>query len=338
MVGMSIPNKSPITTLQTSADGVEDIRSEAASVATIDEIAAHGLIVGRVGEPRKVDADIVIPVYNEQEQLASSTFALMNHLTASQAEGYAFTWQIVIADNASTDRTWDIAIRLAGQYPDRVRAVRIARKGRGRALKLTWGESRARTVAYMDVDLSTDIRLTGVLIGSLLYGGADISFGCRLFDESDVTRCAKREFISRTYNGILRTALGAGFHDAQCGFKAMTVPAARHLLPYIQDDEWFFDTEMLLLAQATNMRMYEFPVRWIEDPGSTVNIPDTVVKDLRGMWRMRGTLAAIRRQAAKARLADPVQDQGNAGSCAGSSNRRNEIAASARPKATPSAA
>lgn len=251
-------------------------------------------IVERVGEPRSVDADIVIPVYNEQEQLAESVLTLMNHLASSQIEGWAYTWQIVIADNASTDDTWAIASRLASQYPGRVRAVRIARKGRGRALKLAWGESRAKVVAYMDVDLSTDIHQTGTLVGTLVYGFADVAFGCRLFDDSEVTRSAKREFISRTYNGMLRMLLGASFHDAQCGFKAMTASAARHLLPYIQDDEWFFDTEMLLLAQATGMRMYEFPVRWVEDPGSTVNIPDTVRKDLKGMWRMNGTLNRMR--------------------------------------------
>ena len=263
--------------------------------------AAASTIVERVGLPRQIDADIVIPVYNEQEQLASSVITLMNHLSCNQQEGAAYTWNIIVADNASTDATWPIAARLASQYPDRVRAVRIASKGRGRALKLTWSESAAKVVAYMDVDLSTDIRLTDVLIGSLLYGGADVAIGCRLCDESEITRSLKREVISQTYNALLRSLLGAAFHDAQCGFKAMTAPAARHLLPYIQDNEWFFDTEMLLLAQATNMRLYEFPVRWVEDAGTTVNIPDTVAKDLAGMWRMNRTLKLMRRQQAASR-------------------------------------
>ena len=254
------------------------------------------MIVERVGNPRRVDADIVIPVYNEQEQLAGSVTALMNHLASSQTEGWAYTWNIVIADNASTDATWPIAAQLALQYPDRVRAVRIAAKGRGRALKLAWGESAARVLAYMDVDLSTDIRLTGTLVSSLLYGGADVAIGCRLFDESDVTRSLKREIISRTYNVMLRTTLGAGFHDAQCGFKAVSATAARTLLPLVQDNEWFFDTELLLLAQNMGLSIYEFPVRWVEDAGTTVNIPDTVSKDLKGMWRMRHTLRALRRE------------------------------------------
>ncbi|WP_239512692.1 glycosyltransferase [Bifidobacterium avesanii] len=260
------------------------------------EAPAASVIAERVGSPRPVDADIVIPVYNEQEQLAGSVVTLMNHLAASQREGWAYTWNIVIADNASTDATWPIAAQLALQYPDRVRAVRIAAKGRGRALKLAWGESVARVRAYMDVDLSTDIRLTGTLVGSLLYGGADVSIGCRLFDESDVERSLKREVISRTYNTMLRVGLDAAFHDAQCGFKGVTASAARTLLPLIEDDEWFFDTELLLLAQNLGLNIYEFPVHWIEDAGTTVNIPDTVSKDLKGMWRMRRTLRALRRE------------------------------------------
>ncbi|KAA8820032.1 dolichyl-phosphate beta-glucosyltransferase [Bifidobacterium vespertilionis] len=287
-------------------------------------------IDARVGTPRPVDADIVIPVYNEQEQLAGSVITLMNHLAVSQREGWAYTWNIVIADNASTDATWSIAAQLSAQYPDRVRAVHIPAKGRGRALKLAWGESKARALAYMDVDLSTDIRLTGTLIGSLLYGGADVSLGCRLFDESDVRRSLKREVISRTYNTMLRVMLDADFHDAQCGFKAMTSAAAWRLLPLIEDNEWFFDTEMLLLAQALGMRVYEFPVRWVEDAGTTVNIPDTVAKDLKGMWRMRRTLKALRRgridQESRPHAAQPAQSANSA-----------QSAQSAQPVAAPAA-
>jgi hypothetical protein len=139
----------------------------------------------------------------------------------------------------------------------------------------------------MDVDLSTDIRCTGILIGSLLAGGADVSIGSRLLAQSDVTRSTKREFISRTYNLMLRTYLGVKFHDAQCGFKAMTAAAADALLPRIKDNEWFFDTELLVLAERRGMQIYEIPVTWVEDSDSRVNIPDTVSKDIAGMRRMR---------------------------------------------------
>ena len=281
-VAIDSANDRAVTALNAASNGGSPARSRENAIAQ------------RIGSPRHVDADIVIPVYNEQEQLAASVTTLMNHLQAGRQKIWSYTWNIVIADNASTDATWSIAERLCASHPGAVRAVRIPAKGRGRALKLTWGESQARVVAYMDVDLSTDIAQTDELLGALLYGGADVSIGCRLFDESQVVRSAKREIISRTYNTLLHVALGAAFHDAQCGFKAMTSEAARHLLPFIEDNEWFFDTEMLLLAQATGMRIWEFPVRWVEDAGTTVNIPDTVRKDLAGMWRMRHTLALMR--------------------------------------------
>ena len=253
------------------------------------------LITGRAGySSPDVDADIIIPVYNEQQRLADSVRTLLDLFDTPGMMPYRCA--IVIADNASTDGTWPIACDLATAYPHRVRAVRISRKGRGRALKITWGESSARVVAYMDVDLSTDIRYTGALIGSLLLGGADVAIGCRLFDESDVDRSLKREAISRTYNAMLRCYLGAAFHDAQCGFKALTARAAARLLPMVRDDEWFFDTELLMFAQTLGLRIYEIPVRWVEGQGTTVDIPDTVRKDLEGMARMRRKLHKMRRQ------------------------------------------
>ena len=234
------------------------------------------MVADRVGYPSTdADAEIVIPVYNEQEQLSASVHTLLELLDTPGMVPYRCT--VVIADNASTDDTWPIARSLAQNASDRVRALRIS-----------------RVVAYMDFDMSTDIRYTGALIGSLLLGGADVAVGCRLFDESDVDRSLKREVISRTYNAMLRCYLGAAFHDAQCGFKAMSAGAAARLLPRIKDDEWFFDTELLMLAQTLGMRIYEIPVRWVEDAGTTVDIPETVRKDLEGMQRMRRELTVMR--------------------------------------------
>ncbi|WEV59285.1 glycosyltransferase [Bifidobacterium sp. ESL0728] len=268
---------------------------------SLPDSAQRFSVAERVGRPAYVDADIVIPVYNEREQLADSVLALMRFLASSRNSQFLaqsqpsyfplYSWNIVIADNASTDDTWPIAVNLARRYPKFIRAVRIPAKGRGRALKLAWGESRAKVRAYMDVDLSTDIRLTDVLVNSILSGEAEVASGCRLLDESHVTRSSKREFISRSYNVLLRTTLGVTFQDAQCGFKAISANAARFLLPKIQDNEWFFDTELLTLAQTYGLPTYIFPVRWVEDAGTTVDIPDTVRKDLAGIKRMRHTLA-----------------------------------------------
>lgn len=239
------------------------------------------------GEPRKVDVDVVIPVYNEQAELGSSILMLQNRLTELSQDRPELTWQIVIADNASTDQTWNLACTLATRFPLTVRAVHLPLKGRGRALKAVWGSSRARALAYMDVDLSTDIQQIPQLIDPILEGTADVCFGSRLLPTSQVTRCRKREFISRSYNRMLQAYLGVAFRDAQCGFKAVSAEAARALLPLIEDDEWFFDTELLVRAERMGIATCEFGVKWVEDAGTTVHIADTVRKDLQGMYRLK---------------------------------------------------
>lgn len=246
----------------------------------------------RAGEAREVDADFVIPVYNEQAELGSSIMILKEKLGNITANDRGFSWQIVIADNASTDETWNVASALVDAFPEAVRALKIPEKGRGRALKIAWSESQALARAYMDVDLSTDLDLVGELVDPILDGTADLCFGSRLMEGAQITRSAKRETISRTYNRMLQTYLDVGFRDAQCGFKAISAMAAEALLPYVEDNEWFFDTELLVLAERLGIATHEFPVRWVEDPGSTVNIIDTARKDLRGMKRIKGTRPA----------------------------------------------
>lgn len=225
--------------------------------------------------------DIVIPVYNEQKDLRESVTRLHRFLQKD------FPWSatITIADNASTDDTWHIATELADRL-EGVRAVHLDQKGRGRALKLTWLGSTATVLAYMDVDLSTDLRALAPLVAPLLSGHSDLAIGSRLSSSSRVVRGPKREFISRSYNLILHTALGVSFSDAQCGFKAIRSDIAQHLLPLVEDNNWFFDTEMLILAQRAGLRIHEVPVDWIDDPDSTVHIVSTATEDLKGVARL----------------------------------------------------
>lgn len=225
--------------------------------------------------------DIVIPVYNEQAVLQESVRRLDSFLRA----GFPVSWRITIADNASIDDTLAIASRLAREFGS-VRAVHLDERGRGRALRHTWLASDADVVAYMDVDLSTGLDAFGPLVHPLLAGRADIGIGSRLAPGARVTRGAKREVISRSYNLMLRTMMRARFSDAQCGFKAMRSEVAAMIVPLIEDDEWFFDTELLLLAQHNGMRIHEVPVEWIDDPDSRVDIVQTAANDLKGMWRM----------------------------------------------------
>jgi putative flippase GtrA len=230
---------------------------------------------------RVLQVDIVVPVRNEERDLAPSVRRLAGYLRDS----FPFTARITIADNGSTDATWAIASRLARELPE-VRAVRMELPGRGRALRAIWSQSEAEVLAYMDVDLSTDLNALLPLVAPLLSGHSDLAIGTRLARGSRVVRGPKREIISRGYNLLLRTLMGARFSDAQCGFKAIKRDQARALLPLTQDHGWFFDTELLVLAERAGLRIHEIPVDWIDDLDSRVDIIATALADLRGMARL----------------------------------------------------
>ena len=231
-------------------------------------------------EPGRVD--VVIPVHNEAAILESS----VRRLHAFLDDGFRHAWRIVIADNASTDLTEQIARRLSVQLP-RVSVLRLEEKGRGRALRAAWLASDAEVVAYMDVDLSTDLRALAPLVAGLFCGHSEVAIGTRLVSGSRVTRGAKRELISRAYNRVLRLLLGARFSDAQCGFKALRADAAQTLVPLVADEGWFFDTELLVHAQRRGMRIHEVAVDWVDDSDSRVEIVPTALADLRGVLRLR---------------------------------------------------
>jgi len=259
-------------------------------------------------DPRvTVALDVVVPVYNEQADLEPAVRRLHEYLSTR----VPLTFRITIADNASTDQTAAIADRLADELPA-VTAVHLAEKGRGRALKLVWSHSDAGVLAYMDVDLSTDLAALLPLVAPLISGHSDLAIGTRLHRGSRVVRGTKREFISRSYNLLLRGTLAARFSDAQCGFKAIRADVARELLPLVQDTGWFFDTELLILAERSGLRIHEVPVDWVDDPDSRVNIVQTAKDDLKGVARVGRALASgalplaeIRRQLGRAPL-DPA--------------------------------
>nr|WP_238391026.1 MULTISPECIES: bifunctional glycosyltransferase family 2/GtrA family protein [unclassified Mycolicibacterium] len=225
--------------------------------------------------------DVVIPVYNEQAALAHSVRRLHRYLK----ENFAVPVRITIADNASVDDTPRIAAELAAELDD-VRVVRLEEKGRGRALHAVWSTSDAPVLAYMDVDLSTDLAALAPLVAPLISGHSDLAIGTRLGRGSRVVRGAKREFISRCYNLILKSTLAARFSDAQCGFKAIRADVARRLLPHVADTGWFFDTELLVLAERSGLRIHEVPVDWVDDPDSRVDIVATATADLKGIGRL----------------------------------------------------
>ena len=258
--------------------------------------------------PWKAQVEIVIPVCNEERDLGPA----VRRLRAYCDDCFPFTARIAIADNGSTDRTWARAQDLAKELP-LVRAARIERPGRGGALRSIWSGSDADVVAYMDVDLSTDLNALLPLVAPLVSGHSDVAIGTRLARGSRVVRGPKREIISRCYNLLLHASLGTRFSDAQCGFKAVRAEAARVLLPLTTDTGWFFDTELLVLAERAGLRIHEVPVDWIDDPDSRVNLVATALGDLRGILRLGTGLARGTIVVPELRGAQPQPPGGYAG-------------------------
>jgi putative flippase GtrA len=228
--------------------------------------------------------DIVVPVYNEEATLEASVTRLHRYLSTT----FPFRWRITIVDNASTDGTWFCATRLARDLAS-VRAQHLDEKGRGRALRAAWTSSNASVLAYMDVDLSTDLAALLPLVAPLVSGHSDLAIGSRLTPDSSVARFPKRELFSRSYNLLLRATFATRIRDAQCGFKAVRAEVAHKLLPQVRDDGWFFDTELLLLAERNGLRIHQVPVDWVDDADSRVRVARTALDDLAGTIRMAWT-------------------------------------------------
>lgn len=276
-------------------------------MTTIEERAGFGRVGPAAVDPATATVEVVIPVYNEERDLEDSVRRLHDYL----AHFFPYGWSITIADNASTDATASIAARLAADI-EHVRFRRLEAKGRGLALKTVWLESQASVVAYMDVDLSTDLNGLIPLVAPLISGHSDIAIGTRLARSARVVRGSQREFISRSYNLLLRTFMRAHFSDAQCGFKAMRTDVARQLLPLVEDTGWFFDTEVLVLAERGGLRVHEVPVDWIDDPDSRVDIVATALADIRGCGRVAKALATGTLPISEVRVAlgrSPLQPQ-----------------------------
>ncbi|VEG57146.1 glycosyl transferase family protein [Mycolicibacterium aurum] len=274
------------THADTSMEGMTDIALEPETPSAERRFGSrpHAALTAR--ESGTPVLDVVVPVYNEQAALAASIHRLHRYLQVA----VPFPARITIADNASIDDTPRIAAELAAELDD-VRVVRLEEKGRGRALHRVWSESDAAVLVYMDVDLSTDLAAIGPLVAPLISGHSDLAIGTRLARGARVTRGPKREIISRCYNLILKSTLSAHFSDAQCGFKAIRADVAARLLPHVEDTGWFFDTELLVLAERSGLRIHEVPVDWVDDPDSRVDIIATATADLLGIGRLMRGLA-----------------------------------------------
>ena len=234
--------------------------------------------------------DIVIPVLNEAHVLRKSVETVLDFSRAN----LPYRWQIVIVDNGSTDGTQNVAGELTAAHPE-VRFLYLQQRGRGRALRHAWLQSKADVVCYMDVDLSTKLVHLPELLHSIAHGGYHVATGSRLMRESKTSRSFKREATSRIYNVLVKAVLFTKFSDAQCGFKAVSRKAVEEIVPQIEDQSWFFDTELLVLAEKQGYAIKDIPVEWIEDDDSRVKIVKTAWEDIKGIARLRRLLWSGRR-------------------------------------------
>ena len=254
--------------------------------------------IHRAGDPaealrRLLTVSVVIPVLNEASSLRRQVVSLRAFLDEHIAADAGYDCRILVADNGSTDGTLDLAQALSQQL-DRVGYIRLEQRGRGRALRRAWLAGETDLVAYMDVDLSTNLRALRPLLDSLRHG-YEVATGSRLMPASRIRRSLKREVLSRSYNTLIRLLFWHHFSDAQCGFKALTRRAVHDLVPLVEDRGWFFDTELLLLAEHLGYPIAEVPVEWVEDLDTRVRIVRTAVDDIRGLLRMRRKLWTLPR-------------------------------------------
>ena len=228
--------------------------------------------------------DVVVPVLNEEQALPGCLETLRAFLGGQHQE---HRWRIVVADNGSTDGTLEVAKAAAAAHPTEVSYLHLDVRGRGRALRRAWLESTADVVSYMDVDLSTGLESFPLLVNAVAEDGYHVAIGSRLSEGSRTTRSLEREVVSRAYNLVVRLSMGTHFSDAQCGFKALSREAAHILVPAVVNNHWFFDTELLVIAEKRGFRIKELPVEWTEDPDTRVKIASTALEDLRGLARLR---------------------------------------------------
>lgn len=229
-----------------------------------------------------IRVDIIIPVLNEAHVLEKSVDTVRKFLSVNLTH----LWQIVIVDNGSTDGTFKVAQNLAQKFVD-VKFIHLDKKGRGRALREAWNSSTADVVLYTDVDLSTELVALPKLVNALVEEDYDIAIGSRLAKGSKTKRCFKREISSRIYNIFVKCVLFTKFTDAQCGFKAVTREIVNEVVPQVKDEYWFFDTELLVLAEKQGFKIKDIPVTWIEDDDSRVKILSTAWEDIKGVFRLR---------------------------------------------------
>ena len=200
-------------------------------------------------------------------------------ITASTLQEITSSFEIIIAEDGSTDGTDRIAAELADTHEYVKHLHSDARQGRGRALNRAFKFASGDILCYIDVDLATDMKHLSELIDAIRYEGYDFSTGSRMMPTSDVKRPLKRGIASKGFNFLTRNFLRSELYDHQCGFKGFKRESLFELMDSVEDEHWFWDTELLVRAQHAGYKVKEFPVIWRHGGATKVDL----VKDVIGM-------------------------------------------------------
>ena len=230
---------------------------------------------------RKVVVSVVLPAYNEADVLE---IAVTQISTALKEIGYSY--EIIIAEDGSTDGTDKKAAMLAEIVPFVRHIHREKRLGRGTALNNAFRQSNGEVLVYMDLDLATDLKYLKPLVEAIRIEGYDFSTGSRMLPESKAERTLRRSISSKTYNFLVRHMLGSKLRDHQCGFKAFKREPLIKLLDEVEATHWFWDTEIIVRAQRHGYRIKEVPVEWKSGQ-------DTKVHLLKDSWNMFWQIVAL---------------------------------------------
>lgn len=239
--------------------------------------------------------DFCLPVKDEEKILKRSLDKLLAYLSG---QDFNFSWRIVGLINGSSDNSLDIFKDFQQHYPSQILYLAVVESGRGGALKEYWRQSSADLLVYMDADLAVSLANVPALLRPLLDNSGDLVIGSRLLSAARIKRSWSREIISQSYNIISRYLLQHQISDLQCGFKAIRRAVFNELAPYLQDNSWFFDTELVILALRLGYRVREIPVDWQENRygrrHSTVKIMRDSWRFLKNSWLFRQRLQKIK--------------------------------------------
>ena len=231
-----------------------------------------------------MNVELIFPVLNE----ANSLRAQLEKVRGFVSKNLQYSFNITVVDNGSTDET-KLVIKKMIKEKIVDKYIHLSERGRGRAIKTAVDKSKSEIVAYMDIDLSTDLKFLIPLIDSIYKYGYDISIGSRLSKGSKVIgRKMIREITSRSYNFIIKLFFPfSGIDDMQCGFKAFKRTRINQIINNVSNDKWFFDTEFIIMARSENLKIDQIPVVWVDDPNTSVNILTTAIEDLIGLIKLR---------------------------------------------------